>query len=138
MDSVASDWFWFGLLIVVVVNLVVRALSCPFGYICQLYRMRVPHRVEAAACRSGSTWFATIHVARQPQISSLPLICLYIHSLLSLVYIDQNAIIECRVCVLDRDQPESHTGAQWWRYCQVTSVYFSLTGYKGQKLRRRE
>src|SRR5205085_12526860 len=55
------------------------------------------------------TWFATIHVARQPQIACLPLIYLYIYSLLSLVYIDQNAIIECRVCVLDRDQPESDT-----------------------------
>src|SRR5437764_8268207 len=55
------------------------------------------------------TWFATINVARQPQIACLPLICLYIHSLLSFVYIDQNAIIECRVCVLVRDQPEFNT-----------------------------
>ena len=54
------------------------------------------------------TWFATINVARQPQIACLPLICLYIHSLLSFVYIDQNAIIECRVCVLIRDQSESN------------------------------
>src|SRR5436190_7867233 len=57
------------------------------------------------------TWFATIYVARQPQIACLLLICLYIHSLLSLVYIDQNAIIEYRVCVPDRDQPESNTYA---------------------------
>src|SRR5437764_15223492 len=53
------------------------------------------------------TWFATINVARQPQIACLPLICLYIHSLLSFVYIDQNAIIECRGCGLVREQPES-------------------------------
>src|SRR5947207_6527760 len=34
---------------------------------------------------------------------------LFIYTLVALVsYIDQNAIIECRVCVLDRDQPESN------------------------------
>src|SRR5438067_500849 len=49
------------------------------------------------------TWFATIHVARQPQIACLPLICLYIHSLLSLVYIDQNAIIKPQLAENDKD-----------------------------------
>src|SRR5216110_1081223 len=76
---------------------------------CQLFRMRFRIGWKQQPAVPVPTWFATIHVARQPQIACLPLICLYIHSLLSLVYIDQNAIIECRVCVLDRDQPESNS-----------------------------
>src|SRR5437762_1184961 len=76
---------------------------------CQLFRMRFRIGWKQQPAVPVPTWFATIHVARQPQIACLPLICLYIHSLLSLVYIDQNAIIECRICVLDRDQPESNS-----------------------------
>src|SRR2546421_364716 len=53
--------------------------------------------------------FPTLNVGRQPPIAFFPLIFLYIHSLLSFLYINQNAIIESRVCVLIRDQPESNT-----------------------------
>src|SRR6266480_2103190 len=52
--------------------------------------------------RNRSYYTATANCLFAPYLS--------IYTLVALVSdIDQNAIIECRVCVLDRDQPESNT-----------------------------
>src|SRR2546423_2320940 len=54
------------------------------GSSCQLFRMRVPHRVEAAACRSGS------HMVRNHQCCTATANCLFapclsIYTLVALV-----------------------------------------------------
>src|SRR5438045_3377060 len=55
---------------------------------CQLFRMRFRIGWKQQPAVPVPTWFATIHVARQPQIAYLSFIYLYIHSLLSLIYIN--------------------------------------------------
>src|SRR6266480_424234 len=55
------------------------------------------------------------HIVRNRSCCTATTNCLFapylsIYTLVALVsYIDQNAIIECRVCVPDRDQPESNS-----------------------------